>query len=65
VARAGSQKHRDRKAGARSDDYWIERQNALVGELHALDRALGVRNVILQRLGDHLTEEEKHALAGG
>lgn len=65
MARAGSKKHRDRVSGARSDDYWIERQNELVGTLWRLDRMVGVRNVILQRLSAHLTDDERKALADG
>jgi len=58
MARAGAPSRR-----TRSDEHWIERQNALVAELHKLDRLVGIRNVILQRLQEHLTEEEKRALS--
>lgn len=67
MARAGSKKHRERHGPrvtmiAQDEMHWIERHNALVSELWELDRALDVRNVILQRLQEHLTPEEKTEL---
>lgn len=65
MARAGSKKHRAREApeAAKALRY-MQARDELVSELWELDRALGVRNVILQRLAEHLTPQERRALAG-
>ena len=63
MARGGSQKHREKLGGRkRPDEYWIERQNQLVDTIWRQDAMLGVRNRIIQRLGEHLTDEERSAL---
>jgi hypothetical protein len=58
MARAGAPSRR-----ARSDEYWITRQNELVDLLWRYDYMIGVRNLIIQRLQEHLTPEERKALA--
>lgn len=43
----------------------LKRQNELVAELWRYDKMIGTRNMILQKLRDHLTPEEKEALSDG
>ncbi len=63
MARGGSRKHRQRRTPVRVSDR-LRREDELVTELHALDRAVGVRNGIIARLGrDHLTADERADLA--
>jgi len=72
VARAGSKAHRV-KRGLDEDERkeleiarrYMKARDELVSELWRFDRMLGVRNMIIQRLQDHLTPEEKEALAHG
>ena len=70
MARAGSKKHREKKPkwlGHRplNPDELLTRQNELVDTIWRQDKMLGIRNIILQRLQDSLTPEEKKLLASG
>lgn len=62
MAKTARQARRARKKENRPKSQG-QREDELVTEIWALDRMVGVRNVILQRLQDQLTPDERAALA--
>lgn len=69
MAKGGSKAYRDKSKlhkGHTAFTYndLLGRQNELIGWMWEYDRMLSVRNLIIKRLQEYLTPEEKEALAG-